>query len=125
MRARLKETDIQFVLGLLRREKEEFGRQTEYLKEEKKLLDPLLRVWRQKLRYSYFKYRDGYFYIKNRLACLERLECSYELWQYQRALNYLIRRYEAMLKHKSGRPLGVTDYGLSCVKAVVEKEMNP
>jgi len=125
MRARLKETDIQFVLGLLRREKEEFGRQTEYLKEEKKLLDPLLRVWRQKLRYSYFKHRDGYFFIKRRLAYLENLDYSHELWQYRRALDYLIHRYEAMLRGKSGRPLGVSEWGFGCLKDVVEGKINP
>lgn len=111
------------MLGLLRREKEEFDRKTEYMEQEKRLLAPMRRKWRHKLYLSYFEFKTGYFLIKNRLAFLEKQHSK--RWHYSETLRYLIYRYESMLRGKAGRPPKVTDMLEFHLKALPKEDMRP
>ena len=123
MRARLKDADVQFVLGLLRREKALHDRKMKDMEDEILLLEVTLRKLRRMLHFEYFRVKDGYFYVKERLAYLKSKQYSYKMFQYSRALNYLTARYESMLRGKTGRPLGVTSWGRSCLKGVVKEKV--
>ncbi|MCK4478001.1 hypothetical protein KAU88_05695 [Candidatus Bathyarchaeota archaeon] len=126
MRARLKEADVQFILNLLHKEKERHDVEMEDLQHEIDLLEVWVKKWRWKLiNYSYFEFRDGFKYMKSRLSFLKSQQHFVKMFRYSRVLHYLTRRYESMLRGKAGRPLGVSSWGYSDLKAVLEEGKRP
>jgi len=123
MRARLRESDIKFVLLLLHREKKEYDRKLKDREHEIARLELMIKRWRWKLiNQSYFSFKDGFAYLKERLAYLKpRYGLTSDAWHYSQALKYLILRYESMLRHKSGRPPNITGWNRGFLEAFVKE----
>ena len=123
MRVVLRDADIKFILDLLRKEKEKHDIKVEYLEDEIERLEVWVKKWRWRLiNWNYYEFKPGLDYMKARLSHLKSQD-QWKMWEKKRALEYLIRRYQSMLRHRVGRPLGTTKYGFSFVKAVVEEKV--
>ena len=124
MRARLREADIKFVLLLLRREKREYDRKLKDREGDIAALELMIRRWRWKLiNQSYYGFKDGFAYLKERLAHLKpRYGLTSDAWHYSQALKYLIFRYESMLRGKSGRPPNITGWNRGFLEALVKEK---
>ena len=124
MRVVLRDADIKFILDLLRKEKKKHDIKMEYLEDEIERLEVWVKKWRWRLIHlSYYEFKPGLDYMKARLSYLKSQD-QWKMWEKHRALKYLICRYESMLRHKVGRPLGATKYGYSFVKEVVKEKVS-
>lgn len=126
MRARLRKNDVQFILNLLHKEKERHDRKMEDMQYEIELLEVWIKRWRWRLiNWSYYEFKDGLEYMKARLSYLKSQHHVIKMFTYSHALQFLIRRYENLLRGKAGRPLNVTDWGRSDLEEVVKEKMRP
>ncbi|MCK4478377.1 hypothetical protein KAU88_07615 [Candidatus Bathyarchaeota archaeon] len=122
----MQRNDVLFILDLLKKEKERHDVEMEDLRQEIDLLEVWVKKWRWRLiNYSYFEFRDGFNFMKARLAYLKSQQNFIKMFTFSRALHYLTKRYESLLRGKAGRPLGVTDWGKHDLEAVVKERKRP